>query len=171
VLALYLQLGRGMSALDSGLVFTVLAGAYLLASMQAPKLVARWGRTVIVAGALVLAAGHVATLLAVTRIGVHGDVLALAPGLLLTGTGMGLCLAPISATVLASVDPQRAGAVAGAMSTTQQIGNAVGVAVIGVVFFGTINGGYAHAFEVSTALLAALLVGVAGTARRIPTSR
>jgi hypothetical protein len=40
-----------------------------------------------------------------------------------------------------------------------------------VVFFGTINGGYAHAFEVSTALLAALLVGVAGTARRIPTSR
>jgi EmrB/QacA subfamily drug resistance transporter len=170
VLALYLQLGRGMSALDSGLVFTVLAAAYLVSSMRAPALVARFGRTVIVEGALVLAAGHITTLAVVAQIGVHGDVLALTPGLLLTGAGMGLCLAPISATVLASVDPQRAGAVAGAMSTTQQIGNAVGVALIGVLFFGT-TGGYAHAFEVSSAALAALLVGVAGVAARIPAPR
>ena len=171
VLALYLQLGRGMSALDSGLVFTVLAGAYLVSSMRAPALVARFGRAVIVEGALVLAAGHVTTLVVVARIGVHGDVLALAPGLLLTGAGMGLCLAPISATVLSAVDPQRAGAVAGAMSTTQQVGNAVGVALIGVLFFGTTNGGYAHAFELCSAVLAALLVGVAGAAARIPASR
>jgi Na+/melibiose symporter-like transporter len=170
VLALYLQLGRGMSALDSGLVFTVLAAAYLVSSMRAPALVARFGRTVIVEGALVLAAGHITTLLVVARIGVHGEVLALTPGLLLTGAGMGLCLAPITATVLASVDPQRAGAVAGAMSTTQQIGNAVGVALIGVLFFGT-TGGYAHAFEVSSAALAALLVGVAAVAARIPAPR
>ena len=171
VLALYLQLGRGMSALDSGLVFTVLAVAYLVASMRAPALVARFGRGVIVGGALVLAAGHVASLIAVGQIGVHGQVVVLVPGLLLTGAGMGLCLAPISATVLSTVDPQRAGAVAGAMSTTQQVGNAVGVAVIGVVFFGAVHGGYAHAFEVSTAALAALLVGVAATARRIPATR
>lgn len=170
VLALYLQLGRGMSALDSGLVFTVLAAAYLVSSMRAPALVARFGRTVIVEGALVLAAGHITTLLVVARIGVHGEVLALTPGLMLTGAGMGLCLAPITATVLASVDPQRAGAVAGAMSTTQQVGNAVGVALIGVLFFGT-TGGYAHAFEVSSAALAALLVGVAGVAARIPAPR
>ena len=171
VLALYLQLGRGMSALNSGLVFTVLAAAYLFTSMRAPALVARFGRTVIVEGALMLAAGHIATLVVVTQIGVTGHVLALAPGLLLTGAGMGLCLAPISATVLAAVDPQRAGAVAGAMSTTQQVGNAVGVAVIGVLFFGAVPSGYAHAFELSTAVLAALLVGVAGTAGRLPASR
>jgi len=154
--------------MDSGLVFTVLAGAYLAASMRAPALVARWGRTVIVEGGLVLAAGHVTTLAVVSRIGVHGHVLAMAPGLLLTGAGMGLCLAPISATVLAAVDPQRAGAVAGAMSTTQQVGNAVGVALVGVLFFGTVDGGYAHAFELSSAALAALLVGVAGVALRLP---
>jgi Na+/melibiose symporter-like transporter len=168
VLALYLQLGRGMSALESGLVFTVLAGAYLVTSMRAPVLVARFGRTVIVAGALTLAVGHVVTLAVVASVGLHGTVLALAPGLLLTGAGMGLCLAPISATVLATVDPQRAGAVAAAMSTTQQVGNAVGVALIGVLFFGTVGSGYAHAFELSSASLAALLVGVAGSALRLP---
>ena len=171
VLALYLQLGRGMSALDSGLVFTVLASAYLATSMRAPQLVARFGRTVIVGGALILTTGHVISLLVVNHIGVHGRVLALAPGLLLTGAGMGLCLAPISATVLATVDPQRAGAVAGAMSTTQQVGNAVGVALIGVLFFGTVDGGYAHAFVLSSGALAALLVGVAAAARRIPAAR
>jgi hypothetical protein len=35
VLALYLQQGRGMTPLSSGLVFTILAGAYLVASMRA----------------------------------------------------------------------------------------------------------------------------------------
>jgi len=96
-----------------------------------------------------------------------GHVLALAPGLLLTGAGMGLCLAPITTLVLGGVDPQRAGAVSGLLSTMQQVGNAVGVAVIGVLFFGrTYSGG----FEVSTAALAVLLLGVAGCARCLPLS-
>jgi EmrB/QacA subfamily drug resistance transporter len=168
VLALYLQLGRGMSALDSGAVFTILAAAYLVASMRAPALVARWGRTVIVVGALALAIGHVTMLVTVASVGVHGDVLLLAPGMLLAGAGMGLCLAPITATVMSSVDPRRAGAVSGALSTTQQVGNALGVAIVGAVFFGSADAGYAHAFEVSLVVLAVLLCAVAAAARRIP---
>ena len=166
VLALYLQLGRGLSALDSGLVFSILAFAYLVASMRAASLVARFGRSVVVEGALVLAAGHVATVVAVSSYG--GSVAALAPGLLLVGAGMGLCLAPITTLVLSNVDPQRAGAVSGLLSTMQQVGNAVGVAVIGVLFFGAVRHGYAHAFELSTVALAVLLVAVAGCARRLP---
>ncbi|HET6909655.1 MAG TPA: MFS transporter [Mycobacteriales bacterium] len=163
VLALYLQLGRGLSAMQSGLVFSVLAAAYLVASMKAATLVARWGRSVVVTGAAVLAAGHVSTLLAVEL--VHGDIAVLAPGLLLAGAGMGLCLAPITTLVLTGVDPQRAGAVSGLLSTMQQVGNAVGVAVIGVLFFGS---GYVAGFEVSTAALAVLLLAVAGCARCLP---
>jgi MFS family permease len=166
VLALYLQLGRGLSALQSGLVFSILAAAYLLGSMRAPALVARFGRSVVVGGALVLAAGHVATVVAVSSYG--GSVVALVPGLLMVGAGMGLCLAPITALVLANVDPQRAGAVSGLLSTMQQVGNAVGVAVIGVIFFGTAAHGYAHAFTLSTLALSVLLVGVAGCARCLP---
>jgi len=168
VLALYLQLGRHMSALESGAVFTILAAAYLVSSMRAPALVARWGRNVIVGGALALAAGHLALLAAVEAIGTHGVVLWLAPGLVLAGTGMGLCLAPITATVLATLDPRRAGAVSGALSTTQQVGNAVGVAVVGAVFFGSTHAGDAHAFALSLIVLALLLVSVAASARRIP---
>ena len=166
VLALYLQLGRGLSAMDAGLVFSILAFTYLVASARAPKLVARYGRAVIVEGAIVLAAGHLATVLAVSSYG--GSVLSLTPGLLLVGAGMGLCLAPITTVVLANVDPQRAGAVSGLLSTMQQVGNCLGVAAIGVIFFGEVGRGYAHAFTVSTLALSVLLAGVAGCARRLP---
>src|SRR5439155_14974522 len=57
VLALYLQLGRGMSPMASGLMFTVLAVPYLVTSARAAALVARHGRRVVVAGALLLAVG------------------------------------------------------------------------------------------------------------------
>jgi MFS family permease len=169
VLALYLQLGRGLSAMESGLVFSILAFAYLVASMRAASLVARFGRAVVIEGALVLAAGHVATAVAVSSYG--GSVAALAPGLLLVGAGMGLCLAPITTIVLANVDPQRAGAVSGLLSTMQQVGNCLGVAVIGVIFFGAVGRGYADAFAMSTVALAVLLVGVAGCAHCLPPSR
>ncbi len=47
VLALYLQEGRGLSPLHAGLVFTVLAVSYLVASMRAPALAVRYGRRVL----------------------------------------------------------------------------------------------------------------------------
>jgi MFS family permease len=168
VLALWLQLGRGLTALESGLVFSVLATAYLVASMRAPALLARYGRGVVVCGALTMAAGHAATVLAVAA---GGGVGAVIPALVLTGAGMGLCLAPITATVLGSVDPQRAGALSGLLSTLQQVGNAVGVAVVGLIFFGAAGSGYGNAFELSSAALAGLLVVVAACARRLPHRR
>jgi MFS family permease len=150
-------------------VFSILASTYLVASMRAANLVARFGRNTIVAGGLLLAAGHLATAVAA---GFGGHVAALAPGLLLEGAGMGMCLAPITGVVMARVEPQHAGAVSGLLSTMQQVGNAAGVALIGLVFFhftgtGT-RQGLAHGFEVSTAILTALLIGVAASARRLP---
>ena len=168
VLALWLQAGRGLSALEAGLVFSLLAGAYLEASMRSAALLARFGRAVVVAGALALAAGHLATALAVAG---HAGIAGVVPGLLLAGTGMGLCLAPLTATVLGAVDPQRAGAVGGLMSTLQQVGNSVGVAVVGLVFFGTAGAGYDRAFGASSLLLAGLLLAVAGCAARLPGRR
>jgi EmrB/QacA subfamily drug resistance transporter len=166
VLALWLQVGNGLSALRSGLVFSVLAGAYLVASLRAPALLARFGRSVVVAGALLLAIGHGWTAVAVGP--ADGGVVAVLPGLLLSGTGMGLCLAPITATVLAGVDATRAGAVSGLLSTLQQVGNAVGVAGIGLVFFAATDGGYGHAFALSSLVLAVLLLAVAAGAHRLP---
>ena len=167
VLALYLQLGRGLDALQAGLVFTVLAAFYLATSLRAPAMTLRYGRRLIAAGALVLAVGEGALLLAVAE-GGGASVAWLVPGLALAGAGMGLCITPLTSTVLAHADPQRAGAVTGALSTMQQVGNALGVAVTGVIFFGLLPGGYARAFGVSLAELAGLLVFVAVLAVVLP---
>jgi EmrB/QacA subfamily drug resistance transporter len=167
ILALYLQLGRGLDALQAGLVFTVLATFYLATSLRAPALTLRFGRRLIVAGALAFAAGEGVLLVTVVERG-DASVAWLVPGLALAGAGMGLCITPLTYTVLGHVDPQRAGAVTGALSTMQQVGNAVGVAVTGVIFFGFLSHGYARAFEVSLAELAGLVLTVAVLALVLP---
>jgi predicted MFS family arabinose efflux permease len=167
-LGLYLQQGRGLSALGAGLVFTVLAAAYLASSSCAPALIARQGRAVVTAGALLLAGGHLASLLAVTRMDGGGPVSALVPGLVLADTGMGLCIAALTSTVLADSDPQQAGAVSGALATVQQLGNVLGVAVIGLVFFSRVGSGLADAFGACLGALAGLQMGLAFVSLLLP---
>jgi EmrB/QacA subfamily drug resistance transporter len=167
VLAVYLQEGRGLSPLQAGAVFAILAAAYLAASLRAPALTMRYGRTLIAAGATTLAAGHLLLLLSVAK-DTDGSIAVLAPGLILVGAGMGLCITPLTTTVLASVDRERAGAVSGVLSTVQQVGNALGVAVTGVIFFGALGSGVSRAFELSVGELAALLVAVALLTRLLP---
>src|SRR5690348_6131060 len=108
VLALYLQQGRGLDALHAGLVFTIMAGSYTLASMRSGPLTQRFGRSVIGAGAAILAAGHGLLLAAVAAQGTGGSVVWLAPGLVLVGVGMGLCIAPLSTVVLSACGPSQA---------------------------------------------------------------
>lgn len=131
----------------------------------------RFGRDLISVGALILAAGDGVLLAAVAYEGTGGPVGLLAPGLALVGAGQGLCITPLTTTVLSHTDPQRAGAVSGALSTMQQVGNAVGVAVTGLVFFGALGGGYAGAFARSLLQLACLAVAVAVLTRLLPGRR
>jgi len=168
VLALYLQAGRGLSAMTAGLVFTILAASYLVASMASEGLLQRFGPRVLAVGALTLATGHGLLLAAVAEVGVGGSIAPLVPGLLVIGAGMGLVIAPLTTTILSGVDPQRAGAASGMLATTQNVGNALGVAVTGVIFFGALHGGYDHALQLSLAQLALLLVAAAALARLLP---
>ncbi len=92
----------------------------------------------------------------------------LVPGPIPVGAGMGLVLTPIATAVLAHVDPQRTGALAGALPTMQQVGNWVGVAVTWVIFFGAVHVGYSWAFRLSMAQLGCLLLAVAVLSRLIP---
>jgi MFS family permease len=148
--------------LQSGLVFTILAVAYLGASMKAPALAARVsGATTVAAGAGALAVGHVLAIIAAIGVGSEHGTGLLTPALVLEGVGMGLCIGPITTTVLSGTAPQHAGTASGMLSTVQQVANSTGVALIGLVFFREARAsGYAHAFEVSLAMLAGLLVVV-----------
>ncbi len=153
ILALYLQEGRGLSPLHAGLVFTILAAAYVVASLRAPDLALRHGRRVLAGAALMLAGGHAILLATVASIGTGGSVALLVPGLVLIGAGMGFGVAPLATIILSQAGPEHAGDASGTLSTAQNVGNALGVAVIGVIFYGGLHAGYAHAFELSLAAL------------------
>ena len=125
----------------------------------------RFGRRVIAVGAVLAAAGDVALYLATDH---GGSVAWLFPGLLLLGAGQGLCITPLTTTVLSHAEPATAGSVSGALSTDQQVGNSIGAAVTGVLFFGALRHGYGLAFERSVLQMGALLLVVAALTRLMP---
>lgn len=151
VLALALQDGLGLRPLDSGLVFTTLAVGYVASSIAAPALQARLGRTILIAGAALSALGE--ALLALTAGEVHagGSVAALLPGLVVAGIGMGLVFAPSVSLALAETDTERSGEASGVVTTVQQTGGAIGVALLAIVFYDALGAGdVAGAFEAAS---------------------
>ena len=174
VLALYLQEGRGLTALASGVVFTAIGAGYLVTSSTAHHLARLLGRQVIAVGAVIMAAG-LALLWAGAAAGAGGagseggaGVGWLLPGLLVDGLGMGMVLAPLAVTVLVRVSPQHAGPAAGVLSTVQQVGNALGVALLGIVFYGALGGGVPHAFRGCLIFLIVVELVLAGLVQLLP---
>ncbi|GAA5195238.1 MFS transporter [Microbacterium jejuense] len=166
VLTLYLQLGRGLAALDAGLLFLGLAIPYLVAVTFAPRIAARIGRGVLVVGAVCNLVGF-AALVAVAL--TSADVMWLLPGFALCGVAQGLSIPPSTRLVLAAATPEQAGIVSGALSTMQQVGGSLGVAVIGTVFFGMLDGwGVADAYAVSLILLAVISAATLGITCLLP---
>ncbi|HEY9066601.1 MAG TPA: MFS transporter [Burkholderiaceae bacterium] len=176
VLALYLQQGLGLTPLASGLVFTTLAAGFFATSMASPRIAQRLGRHAIFVGALVLAAGH--ALLFVLLPELTADHVAwMLPALLVQGCGLGMVMAPLVATVLAGLPAQHAGVASGVLATTQQVGNALGVALIGILYYGVLGHAgsapaeqhrhaVAQAFGAGLVYLFALAIGVAWLYRR-----
>jgi EmrB/QacA subfamily drug resistance transporter len=165
-LALYLQQGRGLSPVTAGATFSALGLGYLATSLYAQRLTRRLGRRTLTVGALGMALGLILLGVTVTEIGMSGPVLLLTPALLLDGVGMGMVLAPLTSAVLASVAPKYAGAAAGVLATMIQVGNALGVAILGIIFFGTLgqtgaHNAYPSAFNASLIYLTLLAVAVA----------
>ena len=169
VLALYLQDGRGLGPLASGAVFTVVAASYMVGTHRAAAVLGRYGARATIGGsALVFGAGHLLLLGAVEHVGTGGSVLWLVPGLAVGGLGMGVVLSSLIGTVMGSVESRHAGTVSGTWSTVQQVGNALGVALVGIVFFGRIDQGMVEAFGASLVYLAATTVAVAVAAALLP---
>lgn len=171
VFALYTQLGRGLDALQAGLIFAAIGAGYMYTSMNAAKFAVRLGRQVITIGAVLMAAALVILGVTVAHIGVGGHLAWLVPGLVLDGAGMGLAIAPLASTVLSRIAPQHAGAASGVLSTTVQVGNAVGVAIVGIIFYnalGTTAASYAHAFKLSLIFLVAVALVLACLVQLLP---
>jgi len=96
------------------------------------------------------------------NLGVHSWQLI--PGLLLIGIGMGFVFASLFAAVLSGVDVKHAGSASGLLNAVQQVGGAIGIALIGVIFFGHITSAAANSFQTATPGLKAGLA-----AQQLPT--
>lgn len=173
VLALYLQAGRGLSALDAGLLFAAIGGGYLWTSTNATRFAARLGRRTIAVGALLMAVGLAGIGVTAHELGTGGHIAWLIPSLAVDGAGMGLAVAPLASTVLARVDPRYAGSAAGVLTTGLQVGNSIGVAVIGVIFYDALGSrpgpsAYPHAFGMGVVFLVAVAVALAGLVQALP---
>jgi EmrB/QacA subfamily drug resistance transporter len=136
---LWLQVGLGFSALHAGLTGVPFAVGSALASTASVRLAPRLGRRILSLGTLLLAIGMGGVIWTVDRYGGGTHSWQLIPALALCGLGLGCVVAPLVNVVLAGVRGQDAGAASGVLTTAQQVGGAVGVAVIGVIFFGLLS--------------------------------
>ncbi|MFE4421256.1 MFS transporter [Streptomyces sp. NPDC056817] len=140
VWTLYMQVGLGWSPLRAGLTGVPFSIAVSIAAgMSVQKLVPRFGRKVLQAGALVMAAGVLLYIWESERYGLHIVPWQMALPLVVMGLGMGLIVAPLTDAVLSEVPREHAGSASGLINTVQQMGNALGLGLVSVVFFGVIG--------------------------------
>jgi len=177
-IALLWHAGLGHSALQSGLVAMPFAVGSIIGAARSDVLAARFGRSVLICGLGLVAAGITAVwlMLAHTAPTAYSGWELLAP-LLIAGIGSGLFIAPNSDFIVATVERRDAGAASGVIGTMQRIGSAVGIAVIGTVLFGTLHVvpgpdavavAFAHSATMAMGVSAALSVVAFGLAFALP---
>jgi EmrB/QacA subfamily drug resistance transporter len=173
---LYLQEGRGYSALHAGLLTLPMAAMIFVFAPVSGRLVASRGPRL----PLVLAGLASATALTLmTRLSDTTSLPYLLACYVVLGLGCGLVNAPISNTAVSGMPNSQAGVAASVASASRQTGNALGVAITGSIVAGVPAAGLASASHAAWAVLAACALAVAaigyasttrralGTARRV----
>ncbi len=149
MLTLYMQQVLGYSAMKTGVAYLAIAATAILWSGIAAQLVTRVGvKPVMVAGMVFLTAG----LLWFTQVSVGGSYVGdLLPGFLLMSVGLGFSFVPISIAALAGVKNDEAGLASGLFNTSQQIGGALGIAVLSALATSVTDNRVADGATVSSA--------------------
>ncbi len=131
MLTLYMQQVLGYSAMKTGIAYLAVAGTSIVWATVASQLVTRVGvKPVLVAGMSLLTVG----LLYFTQVSVGGSYLGdLLPGFLVIAMGMAFSFVSISIAALAGIESKDAGLASGLINTSQQIGGALGIAIISAV--------------------------------------
>jgi predicted MFS family arabinose efflux permease len=127
-LTLYMQEVLHFSPIHAGAAFIPVTVCLALAAGVSSQLFVRIGTRPVIVGGAMLSAGGIFYL---SRIPVHGsyasDVL---PGLVTMAVGFGAVFVGVTTAANAGVPPDKAGLAAGLLSTSQQIGMALGLAVL-----------------------------------------
>lgn len=174
ILPVALQSGLGMSATDSGFAHLPLALAVALGiGLLSRKLLPRLGTRMMTFGSFIMVLGIGLVGLVVQDGGLSGPEPLYGP-MFLTGFGMGLVVGPLPPCTLSDVDVAHAGSGSGMLKTVQQLGAALGVALIGNLFFALGGSGTADAiiaaYLQTLMAIAALLVAAGLLALRFPSN-
>jgi EmrB/QacA subfamily drug resistance transporter len=176
-LTYYFQGTLHYSALKTGFAFLPFSAGIIIGASLASRLLPRIGPRALMVTGLALAGGG---LLWFTHLGVDTTYVGLVlPAEIMVSLGMGMAFVPMSSTALVGVEPEHAGVASALVNTTQQVGGALGTALLNTLaataatsyLAGHVRSalvtraaavhGYTTAFTVSAALLAAAAV-VAG---------
>jgi EmrB/QacA subfamily drug resistance transporter len=145
---LYFQIDLHFSAIHSGLTMIPWAvGTFFGAGLSGGWLGPKYGRPVIQGGSVVLLGGVLWMIETIHSQGAGLTSWDLVPSMLLLGLGIGLLIAPLFSIILAAVGDEEVGSASGVLNAIQQLGSAVGVAVIGTVFFSVLD---RHGFQAAT---------------------
>ena len=128
---LYMQEVLHYSPLKAGVAYLPITAGFATAGAVASQLVTRVGtRTVVVSGCLIAAAG----IYWVSRVPLHGsystDIL---PGFVIMSLGAGSVFVSVTAAANAGVPADKAGLAAGLLNSSQQVGSALGLAILSAV--------------------------------------
>jgi EmrB/QacA subfamily drug resistance transporter len=148
-LTLVQQMGLGATAFETALVYLPLCLAFLVGTMAALRV---GGRRMLDAGILLTLVAYGAMAMNDRIAGAAWSSHSLMPALTVLGFGQGLFLTPLLNVILSRVEPHLAGGGAGMLATFQQAGGALGIAVVGLLFFGALDGspaGFRHGFELA----------------------
>jgi EmrB/QacA subfamily drug resistance transporter len=150
LLSLYQQDVLGFSPLRTGVDNLAIALSVIGAAALSQALVTRIGvKPVLMTGLALLGAG----MAYYTQIPVNGSYLTdLFPGFLLTGVGLGFSFVPISIAALSGVTSREAGLASGLITTSQQIGGGIGLAILTTVATTRTNNLLASGVAAPTAL-------------------
>ena len=134
-----IQLGFDRNPLQAAILTCPMPFANMFGSLAAAPLLRRYGRGAVVIGALLNALAAAAVLFA-DRVGAaEFEAVHLVPAVALLGFALGISIAVTIAFVLSEVPHEYAGAASGVQATGLQLAGAIGIAVIGVAFWGRIG--------------------------------
>jgi EmrB/QacA subfamily drug resistance transporter len=137
--SLFAQLGEHFSPVHAGLTLMAMVVGMIAGMGAGFALVGRLGRHLLHTGVVIVAAGTV--VLALTVTGAHAaSTLDLAPGLFLIGLGAGSSIGQLFDFILAGVGMNEVGSASGVLEAVQQLSSALGVAVLGTIFFSALGG-------------------------------
>ncbi|HQZ11328.1 MAG TPA: DHA2 family efflux MFS transporter permease subunit [Devosia sp.] len=142
VISLLLQSGYGFTPLESGLTNTPFSVGVLAVSLLAGRFGQSYLRTRLGIGAAMLVIGLGWLHLIIGGLGDSINHWTFLPPLFMAGIGLGLGFSGLFQAVLAGVPPRDAGAGSGALQAFQQVGGAVGVALVGELFFTSLAGSF-----------------------------